>query len=117
MGGATMKPKVLKFSEHCDKQKHDHAFCVDERMTELAFAVSVLLETVMGQRGCSRNVARMYAATLLKGEAVSVLLEAKQMVGGTMIYFDYQNQAWVVNGELDLAVPRAAIDKADGRRG
>jgi len=58
-------PKVLRFSEHCDKLKHDHAFCVDEKLTKLAFAVTVLLDTIMSQRGCIREVAQMHATRIL----------------------------------------------------
>lgn len=55
-----------KFSDHCDAIKDEHAYCVDEKSTRLEFAVNLLLDTIICERGCSRNTARIYAAALIE---------------------------------------------------
>ena len=47
------RARQLKFSEWCDRMKTNHAFCVDEKMTESDYVTDLFVSYFMQARGCS----------------------------------------------------------------
>lgn len=56
----------LKQSEWFNKLKSDYSYCTDEQTNKTEFALRLLLDAVMDEYQCSRNVAKLRVTSLVQ---------------------------------------------------